>query len=83
MTIVFCCSRRTNKLVGPFAVGLWLLAAILSTPTGSIANPAVTISLLATQASASVVTVTLFVVVQIIGGGGAALTVSTIYPNGD
>ncbi|WP_259671066.1 aquaporin [Rhizobium sp. NZLR1b] len=27
MTVVFCCSRSTNKLVGPFAVGLWLLAA--------------------------------------------------------
>lgn len=38
MTVVFCCSRSTSKLVGPFAVGLWLLAAILSTPTGSIAR---------------------------------------------
>lgn len=82
MTVVFCCSRSTNKLVGPFAVGLWLLAAILSTPTGSIANPAVAISLLVTPASASVVTATLFVVVQIVGGSLAALTVSTIYPDG-
>ncbi len=82
MTVVFCCSRSTNKFVGPFAVGLWSLAAILSTPTGSIANPAVAISLLATPASASVVAVTLFVVVQIIGGSLAALTVSTIYPDG-
>jgi glycerol uptake facilitator-like aquaporin len=82
MTVVFCCSRSTNKLVGPFAVGLWLLAAILSTPTGSIANPAVAISLLVTPASASVVTVTLFIVVQIVGGSLAALTVSTIYPDG-
>jgi glycerol uptake facilitator-like aquaporin len=81
MTIVFCCSRSTNKLVGPFAVGLWLLAAILSTPTGSIANPAVAISLLATPDTASAVAVTLFVVVQIVGGGLAALTVSTIYPD--
>jgi glycerol uptake facilitator-like aquaporin len=82
MTVVFCCSRSTNKLVGPFAVGLWLLAAILSTPTGSIANPAVAISLFATPASASVVAVTLFVIVEIIGGSLAALTVSTIYPDG-
>ncbi|NKK56638.1 hypothetical protein GFM44_11950 [Rhizobium leguminosarum bv. viciae] len=82
MTVVFCCSRSTNKLVGPFAVGLWLLAAILSTPTGSIANPAVAISLFATPASASVVAVSLFVVVQIVGGSLAALTASTIYPDG-
>ncbi|AUW42655.1 aquaporin [Rhizobium leguminosarum] len=82
MTVVFCCSRSTNKFVGPFAVGLWLLAAILSTPTGSIANPAVAIGLLASPASASVVAITLFVVVQIIGGGLAALAVSTIYPDG-
>lgn len=82
MTVVFCCSRSTSKLAGPFAVGLWLLAAIVATPTGSIANPAVAISLLATPATASVVAVTLFVVVQIIGGGLAALMVSVIYPDG-
>jgi glycerol uptake facilitator-like aquaporin len=82
MTVVFCCTRSTSKLVGPFAVGLWLLAAILSTPTGSIANPAVAISLLAAPRSASVVAILLFVVVQIAGGSLAAFTVSKIYPNG-
>ncbi|WP_259671065.1 hypothetical protein [Rhizobium sp. NZLR1b] len=40
------------------------------------------ISLIATPQGASVVAVTLFVVVQIIGGSLAALTVSTIYPEG-
>ncbi|MGO7299973.1 hypothetical protein [Rhizobium ruizarguesonis] len=40
------------------------------------------ISLFATPASASVVAVSLFVVVQIIGGSLAALTASTIYPDG-
>lgn len=82
MTVVFCCSRSTSKLVGPFAVGLWLLAGIVATPTGSIANPAVAMSLLATPASASVVAVALFVLVQLVGGGLAALTVSAIYPDG-
>jgi hypothetical protein len=42
----------------------------------------VAIGLLASPASASVVAITLFVVVQIIGGGLAALAVSTIYPDG-
>ncbi|MBB4440747.1 glycerol uptake facilitator-like aquaporin [Rhizobium esperanzae] len=82
MTIVFCCTRSTSKLVGPFAVGLWLMAAILSTPTGSIANPAVAIALLATPDSASVSATPLFVIVEIVGGALAALTVSTVYPDG-
>ncbi|MBY5399496.1 hypothetical protein HFN01_32360 [Rhizobium leguminosarum] len=83
MTIVFCCTRSTSKHVGPFAVGLWLMAAILSTPTNSIANPAVAIALLATPDSASAISVASFVAVQIAGGGLAAWTVSTIYSNGD
>ncbi|ACS55828.1 hypothetical protein EHI44_29750 [Rhizobium leguminosarum] len=82
MTIVFCCTRSTSKLVGPFAVGLWLMAAILSTPTGSIANPAVAVALLATPDGASVPGTLLFVIVEIAGGALAALTVATVYPDG-
>jgi glycerol uptake facilitator-like aquaporin len=82
MTVVFCCTRSTSKLVGPFAVGLWLMAAILSTPTGSIANPAVAIALLATPDSISFPAVALFLVAQIVGGSLAVLAVSTIYPDG-
>lgn len=44
MTIVLGCARSTKWETGPFAVGAWLTAAILSTPSASFANPAVTIA---------------------------------------
>lgn len=81
MTIVFCCSRSADKLAGPFAVGLWLTAAILSTPTGSIANPAVAIGLLAAPAHTSIIAVPSFVVAQLAGGVLAMWFVSIIYPH--
>lgn len=43
MTIVFGCARGGHAETGGFAVGLWLAAAILATPSGSYANPALTI----------------------------------------
>ncbi|WP_457300804.1 hypothetical protein [Phyllobacterium sp. P5_D12] len=73
---------KHEQICGSLRGGPLVAGCLLSTPTGSIANPAVAISLLATPAGASVVAVTLVVVVQIIGGSFAALTVSTIYPDG-
>lgn len=81
MMIVFCSSRSTTKVAGPFAVGLWLLGAIIATPTGSIANPAVAISLLVSPSSASVSAVALFVVVQFAGGCLAVQCVDFLYPS--
>jgi glycerol uptake facilitator-like aquaporin len=83
MVIVFCSTRSTNKSIGPFAVGLWLTAAILATPTGSLANPAVTMGLLATPKSVSIVAVALFVASQMIGGALAVAVVSFLYPATD
>jgi glycerol uptake facilitator-like aquaporin len=79
MTVVFCSSRSTSKLAGPFAVGLWLLGAIVSTPTGSIANPAVAISLLASPSSTSIVSLAMFVVGQFAGGSLAAQFAEYLY----
>jgi glycerol uptake facilitator-like aquaporin len=42
MIIVFGCARGGHAETGAFAVGLWLAAAILTTPSGSYANPALT-----------------------------------------
>ncbi|MFP3544382.1 aquaporin [Rhizobium sp. SIMBA_035] len=81
MMVVFCCTRSTSKLVGPFAVGLWLMAAIVSTPTGSIANPAVAIGLLATPGQTSILVVLLFIIAQIAGGALATRIVSVVYPD--
>jgi glycerol uptake facilitator-like aquaporin len=80
MMVVFCSSRSTSKLTGPFAVGLWLLAAIVATPTRSIANPAVAISLLASPSSASMFSVAAFIVVQLAGGSLAARCSDFLYP---
>jgi glycerol uptake facilitator-like aquaporin len=80
MLIVFCCSRSVGKLAGPLAVGAWLLGAIVSTPTGSIANPAVAVSLLAAPSSASVVSTAAVLLVQFAGGGLALRCVWALYP---
>ncbi|NKJ03804.1 hypothetical protein [Rhizobium sp. SG741] len=68
-------------MTGPFAVGLWLTGAILATPTGSIAKPAVAISLLMSPSSASVTAVALFIVVQFAGGTLAVECVDFLYPS--
>ncbi|MGM4913154.1 aquaporin [Rhizobium sp. 768_B6_N1_8] len=81
MTIVFCSTKSTSKFIGPFAVGLWLMAAIVSTPTGSIANPAVAIGLLAAPGNISVFAVVTFIVIQVASGSLAAQMVSLFYPN--
>lgn len=44
MIVVFGCARSSKWDTGPFAVGAWLAAAILATPSTSYANPAVTIA---------------------------------------
>jgi glycerol uptake facilitator-like aquaporin len=44
MTVVLGCARSSRWETGPFAVGAWLLAAIIATPSTSYANPALTIA---------------------------------------
>lgn len=80
MIVVCCSSRSVSRMTGPFAVGLWLLGAILATPTRSIANPAVAISLLASPSSASILSVGAFVAVQLAGGSLAARCSEFMYP---
>jgi len=41
MAVVFGSSRGGKTDAGPFAVGAWLTAAIVATPSGSYANPAI------------------------------------------
>jgi glycerol uptake facilitator-like aquaporin len=49
MIIVFGCARGGHAETGGFAVGLWLAAAILTTPSGSYANPALTLGAIFTS----------------------------------
>jgi glycerol uptake facilitator-like aquaporin len=49
MLVVFGCTRSGRADTGPFAVGAWLFAAIIATPSGSYANPAVVVGALASS----------------------------------
>jgi|APAra7269096613_1048513.scaffolds.fasta_scaffold04221_10 hypothetical protein len=57
------------------------MGAIVSTPTGSIANPAIAIGLLATPGSASALAVLAFMMIQIASGSLAAQVTSVFYPD--
>lgn len=46
MLVVFACARSGRTATGPFAVGAWLVAGVLATPTTSYANPAVVLGAL-------------------------------------
>jgi glycerol uptake facilitator-like aquaporin len=46
LTIVFSCSRSGRRDTGPFAVGIWITAASLATPSASLANPAIALAAL-------------------------------------
>lgn len=69
MTIVLGCARSTKWETGPFAVGAWLVAAIIATPSTSYANPAVTLAAIFAPGlvGLSPLTAMAFVLVQIAG----------------
>jgi glycerol uptake facilitator-like aquaporin len=48
MLVVFGCMRSGRTDTGPFAVGAWLVADIIATPTTAYANPAVVFGALVT-----------------------------------
>jgi glycerol uptake facilitator-like aquaporin len=48
MLVVLGTARSGRPESGPFAVGAWLVAAVIATPTGSYANPAVVLGALVT-----------------------------------
>ncbi len=48
MLVVFGCARSGRASTGPFAVGGWLIAGVIATPTTSYANPAVVLGALVT-----------------------------------
>ncbi len=69
MIVVIGCIRSSKWETGPFAVGAWLTAAILATPSTSYANPAVTIAaaVAAGPVALSTKTAAAFVVAQLVG----------------
>ncbi len=82
MVIVFGCSRSGRKDTGPIAVGLWLAAAILATPSASYANPAITFAAFLAEGpiSLSALAVSLYVPAEILGALVALAIVAVAYP---
>lgn len=82
MLIVFGCSRSGRTDTGPFAVGAWLVAGIIATPTTSYANPAVIVGALATSGpltlnSSSAVA---YLLGELAGALVALLAVTVLFP---
>jgi len=69
MTVVFGCARSSRWETGPFAVGAWLLAAIIATPSASYANPAVALAAICAKGPLALSSATGFqyVAAQVVG----------------
>ncbi len=82
MVVVFGCARGGRAETGPFAVGAWLTAAILATPSASYANPAVTLGALFAVGpiALSLSTALVYVPVQVVGALVAFLVIAAAYP---
>jgi glycerol uptake facilitator-like aquaporin len=82
MIIVFGCTRGGRTDAAPFAVGAWLAAAIMATPSGSYANPAIALAAIFAMGPASLPagTAFLYVLVQVVGALLALATVNLCYP---
>jgi glycerol uptake facilitator-like aquaporin len=82
MIVVFGSSRGGKTDVGPFAVGAWLTAAIVATPSGSYANPAVALAAVFSggQAGLSVQTALAYLPAQITGAILAFVVVTISFP---
>ena len=82
MVIVFGCARSRQTETGPFAVAAWLAGAILVSPSGSYANPAVTLASMASVGSThlTVVTAISYVGVEVLGALLALAIILLIYP---
>jgi glycerol uptake facilitator-like aquaporin len=78
--VVFGCSRSGRSESGPLAVGAWLMAAIIATPSTSYANPAMSFAALFAKGPFGLTpgTVITYVPVQLFGAlvGLAAVTVA-------
>jgi hypothetical protein len=82
MLIVFGCARGGRTNVGPFAVGAWLIAAIVATPTASYANPAVVVGALASAGPVALArgATPAFVLAELLGALVALWLVLLVFP---
>lgn len=82
MTIVFGCMRSGLATTGPIAVGAWLFAAIVATPSGSYANPAIVVASLIAHGPIhlSIRTVGLYAAAELFGALLALLIIAVGFP---
>lgn len=82
MLVVFGCARSGQRDTGPIAVGAWLAAAIIATPSSSYANPAITIATVISNGPVrvSITAASLYVIAQILGALIALGGISVLYP---
>jgi glycerol uptake facilitator-like aquaporin len=83
MIVVFGCSRGGKGDVGPFAVVAWLITAIVATPSGSYANPAMTLAAIAMNGPGelSPAIAASYFPAQLLGALIAFLAISICYPD--
>jgi glycerol uptake facilitator-like aquaporin len=82
IVIVFGCMYGGKKDMGPLAVGAWLLAGIVSTPSASYANPAITIAAIFSDGpiQLSSTTAACYVPAELMGGLLAFGLIKLCYP---
>jgi glycerol uptake facilitator-like aquaporin len=82
MTLVFSYARSARRETGPFAVGIWIVAASIATPSASLANPAITLAGLVTAGplALSVPLAGMYLVAQCVGALIALPLIASAYP---
>jgi glycerol uptake facilitator-like aquaporin len=82
MIVVFGCARSARRETGPVAVAAWLLASISIMPSGSYANPAVTIGALASPGPVALSSgmAAAYVLVELTGAAIAFGLISVTHP---
>lgn len=82
MTIVFGCARSKRRDAGPFAVGLWITAASLATPSSSLANPAIAFAALIAGGPLALPRnqVTVYLIAECLGAIAALPLIAIAYP---
>ena len=82
LIVVFGCARSGRSETGPFAVGAWLTAATIATPSASYANPAITLAALiaAGPLGLSPRSSAVYVLAQVVGSLLALAVITAAYP---
>jgi glycerol uptake facilitator-like aquaporin len=82
MIVVFGCARSRRTETGPFAVGAWLVGAIIATPSTSYANPAIALRALFAVGPVALpaTTVIAYVPAELAGAVLAFVVITVAYP---